>query len=165
MTFFTWFQVVCLWQNTWNQVEKKNWAPIQYRKSHCGDKTVVRSSYLHNGISYTGKKTSILNQGPDFYWWILYICLHYQIILVVPNLMSDFHPLPAVKLVRSLLALTMSRMTMKRFSSARSDSLSSVCQRPWRSRKRNRKCWNLSVRCQQRNGYRWGPCLNPGLLT
>ena len=27
----------------------------QYRKSHCGDKTVVRSSYLHNGISYTDK--------------------------------------------------------------------------------------------------------------
>ena len=25
----------------------------QYRKSHCGDKTVVWSSYLHNGISYT----------------------------------------------------------------------------------------------------------------
>ena len=33
----------------------------QYRKSHCGDKTVVRSSYLHNGISFTGKTTS-------FYW-------------------------------------------------------------------------------------------------
>ena len=31
----------------------------QYRKSHCGDKTVVRSSYLHNGISYTGKMTSL----------------------------------------------------------------------------------------------------------
>ena len=31
----------------------------QYRKSHCGDKTVVRSSYLHNGISYTGKTTSL----------------------------------------------------------------------------------------------------------
>ena len=31
----------------------------QYRKSHCGDKTVVRSSYLHNGISYTGKITSL----------------------------------------------------------------------------------------------------------
>ena len=27
----------------------------QDRKSHCGDKTVVRSSYLHNGISFTGK--------------------------------------------------------------------------------------------------------------
>ena len=31
----------------------------QYRKSHCGDKTVVRSSYLHNGISYTGKMGSL----------------------------------------------------------------------------------------------------------
>ena len=33
----------------------------QYRKSHCGDKTVVRSSYLNNGISYTGKL-------PSLYW-------------------------------------------------------------------------------------------------
>ena len=31
----------------------------QYIKFHCGDKTVVRSSYLHNGISYTGKMTSL----------------------------------------------------------------------------------------------------------
>ena len=31
----------------------------QYRKSYCGDKTVVRSSYLHNGVSYTGKMTSL----------------------------------------------------------------------------------------------------------
>ena len=30
-----------------------------YRKSHCGDKTVVRSSYLHNGISYTSKMSSL----------------------------------------------------------------------------------------------------------
>ena len=34
-------------------------SPYQYRKFHCGDKTVVRSSYLHNGISYTGKMTSL----------------------------------------------------------------------------------------------------------
>ena len=27
----------------------------QYRKSHCGDKTVARSSYLLNGNFYTGK--------------------------------------------------------------------------------------------------------------
>ena len=33
-------------------------SPYQYRESHCGDKTVVRSSYLHNGISYTGKTIS-----------------------------------------------------------------------------------------------------------
>ena len=31
----------------------------QYRKSHCGHKTVVRSSYLHNVISYTGKMISL----------------------------------------------------------------------------------------------------------
>ena len=31
----------------------------QYRKSHCGDKTILRPSYLHNGIPYTGKTTSL----------------------------------------------------------------------------------------------------------
>ena len=31
----------------------------QYRKSHCGDKTILRPSYLHNGISYTSKMTSL----------------------------------------------------------------------------------------------------------
>ena len=31
----------------------------QYRKSHCRDKTVVRLSYLYNGISYTGKMSSL----------------------------------------------------------------------------------------------------------
>ena len=31
----------------------------QYRKSHCGDETILRPSYLHNGISYTGKMTSL----------------------------------------------------------------------------------------------------------
>ena len=34
----------------------------QYGKSRCRDKTVVRSSYLHNGISYTGKMS--------FLYWI-----------------------------------------------------------------------------------------------
>ena len=42
----------------------------QYRKSHCGDKTVVRSSYLHNGISYTGKMTSL--------YWIGALCVIVQ---------------------------------------------------------------------------------------
>ena len=31
----------------------------QYWKSHCGDKTILRPSYLHNGICYTGKTTSL----------------------------------------------------------------------------------------------------------
>ena len=31
----------------------------QYRKSHCGAKTILRPSYLHNGISYTGKISSL----------------------------------------------------------------------------------------------------------
>ena len=31
----------------------------QYRKSHCGDKTILRPSYLHNGISNTGKISSL----------------------------------------------------------------------------------------------------------
>ena len=37
----------------------------QYRKSHCGDKMVVRSSYLHNGISYTGKMASLNWTNPQ----------------------------------------------------------------------------------------------------
>ena len=31
----------------------------QYRNSHCGDKTILRPSYLHNGISFTGKTASL----------------------------------------------------------------------------------------------------------
>ena len=27
----------------------------QYRKSHCGDETLLQPSYLHNGFSYTDK--------------------------------------------------------------------------------------------------------------
>ena len=31
----------------------------RYRKFHCGDKTILRPSYLHNGIPYTGKMKSL----------------------------------------------------------------------------------------------------------
>ena len=37
----------------------KNMSYYQYRKSHCGDKTILRPSYLHYGISYTGKMTTL----------------------------------------------------------------------------------------------------------
>ena len=36
----------------------------QYRKSRCGDKTVVRSSYLHNEMSYTRKMTYLYETNP-----------------------------------------------------------------------------------------------------
>ena len=41
----------------------------QYRKSHCGDKTVILLSYLHCEISYTGKKTSL--------YWMSLLCFIY----------------------------------------------------------------------------------------
>ena len=40
----------------------------QYRKSHCGGKTILPPTYLHNGISYTGKTTSL--------YWIRTIVLN-----------------------------------------------------------------------------------------
>ena len=42
----------------------------QYRESHCGDKTVVRWSYLQNGISYTGKIS--LYQPDECTWGMRY---------------------------------------------------------------------------------------------
>ena len=46
-----------IWKSgPWFNIEMLSY---QYRKSHCGDKTVIRSSYLHNGISYTGNIISL----------------------------------------------------------------------------------------------------------
>ena len=58
---------VCNHAITWNSHDLLSAGPrfnikmtsYQYRKSHCGDKTILRPSYLHNGISYTGKTTSL----------------------------------------------------------------------------------------------------------
>ena len=61
-----------------------NMASYQYRKSHCGDKTVVRSSYLHNGISYTGKMTSLYWIRPQVDWWLSIVqCAVFPISLIV----------------------------------------------------------------------------------
>ena len=57
--------IMGLWHlMTWWCKEPGPWFNIkmpsyQYRKSHCGDKTILWPSYLHNGISYTGKTTSL----------------------------------------------------------------------------------------------------------
>ena len=55
----------------------------QYRKSHCGDKMVIRSSYLHNGNSYTGKTSLywIRAQVMEQIWirWMKWILKKYKV--------------------------------------------------------------------------------------
>ena len=46
----------CYSSGPWFNMEMLSY---QYRKSHWGDKTILQPSYLHNGISYTGKMTSL----------------------------------------------------------------------------------------------------------
>ena len=54
----------------WFFVKTNTKMSYQYRKSHCGDKTVGRSSYLHNGISYTRKMESL--------YWIRLLVIYIQ---------------------------------------------------------------------------------------
>ena len=42
----------CWWPGPQSNIKMSSY---QYRKSRCVDKTILRQSYLHNGISYTGK--------------------------------------------------------------------------------------------------------------
>ena len=54
----------------------------QYRKYHCGDKTVVRSSYLHKGLSYTGKIVSLYWIRTKSFlwtgeWWYMPLAYHW----------------------------------------------------------------------------------------
>ena len=46
----------------------------QHRKSHCGYKIILRLSYLHNGISHTGKMASL-------YW--------FGVLIVVDKMRKD----------------------------------------------------------------------------
>ena len=59
-------------QKPWFNIKMSSY---QCRKFHCGDKTVVKSSYLRNGISFTDRTTSlhyIRTQDPnkDLYGWL-----------------------------------------------------------------------------------------------
>ena len=54
----------------------------QDRKSHCGDKTILRPSYLHNGITITGKTTSL-------YWIRAQVCNSGSTILRVRSNVTD----------------------------------------------------------------------------
>ena len=52
----------------------------KYRKSHCGDKMVIRLSYLHNSISYTGKMTSLYWINSQFSmsaWWFYFLAMDF----------------------------------------------------------------------------------------
>ena len=51
---YSWFN--SLTSGPWFNIKMSSY---QYRKSHCGDKTILRPSYLHKGISYTGKMSSL----------------------------------------------------------------------------------------------------------
>ena len=63
----------------------------QYRKSHCGDKTILRPSYLHNGISYTGKTTSL--------YWISTL-VEMQAPRLLAHHIIDVTPLLLINIVR-----------------------------------------------------------------
>ena len=54
--FWSWDQDILGDTGPWFKIKMPSY---QYRKSHYGDKMVVRSSNLHNGISYTGKMASL----------------------------------------------------------------------------------------------------------
>ena len=64
----------------------------QYRKSHCGDKTVVRSSYLHNGIPYTGKMTSL-------YWFSPLGCMKLSMVVHVVLIYINMYVIHMILLV------------------------------------------------------------------
>ena len=47
---------VLMWPEPWFHIKMSSY---QHKKSHCGDKMILRPSCLHNGISYTDKMTSL----------------------------------------------------------------------------------------------------------
>ena len=57
------FAAFCWWPGGWINIKMPSY---QYTKSHCGDKTILRPSYLHDGISYTVKMASLFWIGALF---------------------------------------------------------------------------------------------------
>ena len=109
------------WQKyaKYNNPGRKVWFNIkmpsyQYRKYHCGDNTILLSSYLHNGISYTGKMTSLywirtqmairdisIFDGCLFhFWYILKIPTLNSISNHVSNRTPYPHPIPTCSKVQ-----------------------------------------------------------------
>ena len=59
LTMFSWYILASEYVTYTGPLFNIKFTSYQYRKSHCGNKTILRPSYLHNGISYTGKTTSL----------------------------------------------------------------------------------------------------------
>ena len=85
MTYLGWLHAVMFLtksvyydQGGWINIQMLSY---QYRKSHCGDKTILRPSYLHNGISYTGKMTSL--------YWIRTQLFHTLLLTVLNKFVAD----------------------------------------------------------------------------
>ena len=57
----------------WRHITRQIARPWFNIKMHCGDKMTVRSSYLHNRISYTGKMTSLYWKSLQDSWWLCMI--------------------------------------------------------------------------------------------
>ena len=55
-------EITSLWPGPWFNIKMTSY---QYSKSHCWDKTILRPSCLHNGISYTSK------MSPLYWIWSL----------------------------------------------------------------------------------------------
>ena len=62
------FWIVWLWPGLWFNI---NMSSYQHRKSHCGDKVILRSSYLHNDIF-------ILNKDPGPWFYIMMSSYQYR---------------------------------------------------------------------------------------
>ena len=68
----------------------------QYSKSYCEDKTIQRPSYLHNGISYTGKPTSLhWNRAQNTARWHGRWSL---LVLLAPREENSLHSVPEMQI-------------------------------------------------------------------
>ena len=67
------FQCHCLLNQGPDSIWRCYLTWCQYKNSHCGDKTVIRLSYIHHGNSYIGKTTSLYWISPQVF------CLKHEI--------------------------------------------------------------------------------------
>ena len=87
---FTWMYLLtttsmALYPGPWFNIKMSSY---QYRKSHCGGKTVIRSSHLHHGISCTDKMTFYIDSAP---WSYCSLALSRRHVLHYHNVSGPFY--------------------------------------------------------------------------